>query len=193
MLPKVSFTDDAKEENGSKMLSRFGKMTRFNYPVFYGVDPVSQHAQFLKNIDKKDPNNIDHETIAKEEEMRNIKARDNSMESKTDLDGFIRRMNQQKALVFTKKAMPSSKISSVKKPHLEESRAQALESYDSMGGEHHNFSSIQTKPTSDIEEVDIDAQIEAAKALLKNIRMRNQTDHSTVQAGGGDAAANTEE
>ena len=61
------------------MLSRIGKITRYNYPVFYAADPVSQHAQFLKNIDKKDPNNIDHETIAKEEEMRNIKMRDNSM------------------------------------------------------------------------------------------------------------------
>ena len=94
MLPKVSFTDDVKEENGSKMLSRFGKMTRFNYPVFYGVDPVSQHVQFLKNREKGDPNNIDHEAIAKEEEAMNIKMQDNSMQSKTDLDGFIRRMNQ---------------------------------------------------------------------------------------------------
>ena len=48
MLPKVSFTDDAKEENGSKMLSRFGKMTRYNSPMFYGADPITQHVQFLK-------------------------------------------------------------------------------------------------------------------------------------------------
>lgn len=47
MLPKVSFTDDDKDENGSKMLSRFGKMTRFNYPVLYGNDPVALHASYL--------------------------------------------------------------------------------------------------------------------------------------------------
>ena len=68
MLPKVSFTDDAREENGSKMLSRFGKMTRFSYPMMYGVDPIVQHNDFVKNIAKKDPNNIDHAAIAKEEE-----------------------------------------------------------------------------------------------------------------------------
>ena len=35
-LPKVSFTDDKQEENGSKMLSRMGKMTTYNYPIFRG-------------------------------------------------------------------------------------------------------------------------------------------------------------
>lgn len=35
-LPKVSFTDDKLEENGSKMLSRMGKMTTYNYPIFRG-------------------------------------------------------------------------------------------------------------------------------------------------------------
>ena len=93
MLPKVSFTDDVKDENGSKMLSRFGKMTRFNYPLLYGTDPISQHNKFMSNRAKKDPSNIDHEKIAKEEEFLNNKMRDNSMRSKTDLDGFLRRMN----------------------------------------------------------------------------------------------------
>ena len=40
MLPKVSFTDTEKDENGSKMLSRMGKMTRYSYPVFYAADPI---------------------------------------------------------------------------------------------------------------------------------------------------------
>ena len=43
MLPKVSFTDDEKAENGSKMLSRFGKMTTSNYPIMKAIDPVLQH------------------------------------------------------------------------------------------------------------------------------------------------------
>ena len=47
MLPKVSFTDDQKDENGSKMLSRMGKMTRYNYPVFYGADPITLHQRYL--------------------------------------------------------------------------------------------------------------------------------------------------
>ena len=57
MLPKVSFTDNQKEENGSKMLSRFGKMTTFNYPIFRGNDPITQHTEFLANIEKKNPLN----------------------------------------------------------------------------------------------------------------------------------------
>ena len=51
--------------------------------------------------------------------------------------------------------MPSSKIG-IKKPHLEESRAMALESHDIIG-ENHNFSSIQARSISEIEEVDLDA------------------------------------
>ena len=41
MLPKVSFTDDEKAENGSKMLSRFGKQTHYSYPIFRGIDPIT--------------------------------------------------------------------------------------------------------------------------------------------------------
>ena len=82
--------------------------------------------------------------------------------------------------------MQPSKIE-VKKPHLEQTRAQALESHDQS--DYHNFSSINAKATKDIEEVDIEAQIQAAKDLLKTIRMRNQADHST-SAQAGDAAAN---
>ena len=94
MLPKVSFTDEDKEENGSKMLSRFGKMTRFNYPVLYGNDPVALHAHYLQCQELNDSGNIDHEKIAREEEMKSIQLRNNSMKSKTDLDDFIKRMNQ---------------------------------------------------------------------------------------------------
>ena len=54
MLPKVSFTDDNKDENGSKMLSRMGKMTRYNYPVFYGADPVALHQRYLSNIARQE-------------------------------------------------------------------------------------------------------------------------------------------
>ena len=46
-LPKVSFTDDKKEENGSKMLSRFGKQTNYNYPIFRALDPVEQHEAHM--------------------------------------------------------------------------------------------------------------------------------------------------
>lgn len=93
MLPKVSFTDNKKEENGSKMLSRFGKMTTFNYPIFRGVDPIEQHSKFLTNIDRKNPLNIDAEKEAILDEKRQIMQRDNSVKSKTDLQGFIKRMN----------------------------------------------------------------------------------------------------
>ena len=62
MLPKVSFTDDEKDENGSKMLSRMGKMTRYNYPVFYGIDPISLHEKFLTNEKRKEEfGNVDLE------------------------------------------------------------------------------------------------------------------------------------
>ena len=39
-LPKASFTDDKMDDNGSHMLSRFGKQTTFNYPIFRGIDPI---------------------------------------------------------------------------------------------------------------------------------------------------------
>ena len=62
MLPKVSFTDDEKDENGSKMLSRMGKMTRYNYPVFYGIDPIGLHEKFLANEKRKEEfGNVDLE------------------------------------------------------------------------------------------------------------------------------------
>ena len=66
MLPKVSFTDEEKDENGSKMLSRMGKMTRYNYPVFYGVDPISVHQKYLQAVKKKEEfGNVDHSKQAK--------------------------------------------------------------------------------------------------------------------------------
>ena len=68
MLPKVSFTDNQKEENGSKMLSRFGKQTTFLYTIFKSSDPIVQHHKFLANIEKKNPLNIDSEKIALEEQ-----------------------------------------------------------------------------------------------------------------------------
>jgi hypothetical protein len=54
-LPKVSFTDDSMEENGSRMLSRFGKQTTFNYPIFRGVDPLEQHALRMSQLMRRDP------------------------------------------------------------------------------------------------------------------------------------------
>ena len=92
-LPKFSFTDDEKTENGGKMLSRFGKMTKYNYPILKGADPIEQHTRFLTNMAKNDPSNIDHEKEALEEERRQNKLKDNSMQTKTDLDGFLKRMN----------------------------------------------------------------------------------------------------
>ena len=93
MLPKVSFTDNQKEENGSKMLSRFGKQTTFLYTIFKSSDPIVQHHKFLANIEKKNPLNIDSEKIALEEQKHEQMMRDNSVRSKTDLSGFIKRMN----------------------------------------------------------------------------------------------------
>ena len=44
------------------MLSRMGKMTRYNYPVFYGIDPISLHEKFLTNEKRKEEfGNVDHE------------------------------------------------------------------------------------------------------------------------------------
>ena len=67
MLPKASFTDiiekdDGEDSTGTKMLSRIGKLTSCNYPIFYMADPVSQHARFIANSEKnqalilEDPN-----------------------------------------------------------------------------------------------------------------------------------------
>ena len=52
MLPKASFTDmidkdNGDEQNGTKMLSRIGKLTSCNYPIFFMADPVSQHAKYV--------------------------------------------------------------------------------------------------------------------------------------------------
>ena len=39
-----------------------GKMTRYNYPVFYGLDPISLHEKFLANEKRKEEfGNVDHE------------------------------------------------------------------------------------------------------------------------------------
>ena len=44
------------------MLSRMGKMTRYNYPVFYGIDPIGLHEKFLANEKRKEEfGNVDHE------------------------------------------------------------------------------------------------------------------------------------
>ena len=112
MLPKVSFTDDKKAENGSKMLSKSGKTTTFMYPLFRGADPIASHNSFLAGIERANPNNIDFEKIALEEQqlanMKRIKA---SSKSKTDLGSFVRQINMQKAEVFTSKATnPIAKI-----------------------------------------------------------------------------------
>ena len=93
MLPKVSFTDNDKKENGSKMLSRFGVMTRFSYPLLHGRDPVEQHNTFNRNRAKNDPTRIDPEKIKREEEHLNNILRDNSIRSNVDIDGYVRRMH----------------------------------------------------------------------------------------------------
>ena len=43
---------------------------------------------------KNDPSNIDHEKEALQEERRQNMLKDNSMQTKTDLDGFLKRMTQ---------------------------------------------------------------------------------------------------
>ena len=89
--------------------------------------------------------------------------------------------------------MPKSKVE-VKKPHIEESRNCAPVGINEAPGENHNFASIQYMATnSDVEDVDIDAQVEAAKKLLKNIRMRNNNQGDSTTVGQAtDAAANGE-
>ena len=52
---------------------------------------------------------------------------------------------------------------------------------------------LQSYDDSEVEEVDIDAQVEAAKKLLKNIRMRNQSDGTAGGAIGGETAEANEE
>lgn len=70
MLPKVSFTDDRKEENGSKMLSRFGKMTTYNYPIFRGPDPVTTHSRFVENKQREEAAQQEWEMQHVEEQKR---------------------------------------------------------------------------------------------------------------------------
>ena len=156
MLPKVSFTDTDTEENGSSMLSRFGKMTAFNHPILRGaIDPIVQHNRFMANIEAKHPLNIDPAKGALAEEQQSNLIKDNSMRSKTDLDAFMKRINQQKSLVFTAKAKPASKIT------MQPTAQEEVASGEGM-------------PLPDTAEVDIEAQVEAAKQLLKTIQMRNQ-------------------
>lgn len=85
---------------------------------------------FLKNLERNDPDNIDHERIALEEERLSNMRRDNSMHSKTDLDGFLKRMNQSKAQIFTKKAVQQQKVI-VNKPHIE-TQAQRIAAADEI-------------------------------------------------------------
>ena len=80
----------------SKMLSRMGKMTRYNYPVFYGIDPISLHEKFLANEKRKEEfGNVDHEKQAKEEaKLESVLRSNNSNRSKTDIESFMKRMVQ---------------------------------------------------------------------------------------------------
>ena len=68
-----------------KMLSRFGKMTTYNYPILQAEDPVITHKRFLAAVARNDPMKIDFEKHAQEEERRENMLRDSSMKSKTDL------------------------------------------------------------------------------------------------------------
>ena len=56
MLPKVSFLSGVNDENynetGSFMVSRYGRITSKNYPVFSQADPISIHERFLANLDR---------------------------------------------------------------------------------------------------------------------------------------------
>ena len=69
--------------------------------------------------------------------------------------------------------MPKSKVE-VKKPHIDDSRNRTPIGMNETSGAG-NFSSVQhmIAAASEVEDVDIDAQVEEAKKLLKNIRMRN--------------------
>ena len=92
-LPKVSFTDDKLEENGSKMLSRMGKMTTYNYPIFRGQDPVAQHEEYLQSVAKRD---MDHPERQKKLAIQEEKQKEANVpadtRSKTDINTFLKRM-----------------------------------------------------------------------------------------------------
>ena len=110
MLPKVSFIDQEGDENGSVMLSRFGKQTTKNYGIFRAPDPIRQHARYITKIANADPTNYDKEKEMEEEKKKENMVLNNSLQPKTDIDGFIKRMNQQKAQVFTQKQVPAAKL-----------------------------------------------------------------------------------
>ena len=188
-MNKESQAADAAVEGGKgsndsvKMLSRFGKMTNYNYPILQAEDPVVTHKRFLAAIAKNDPMKIDFEKQAQEEERREHMQRDNSMKSKTDLQGFIRRMNQQKALVFTQKAVPAAKVKidanqadvGNKRQSVGKQSTSIRQPVTATGDQNTKTGHAQEEDANmrhSIEseiEVDIDAQVEAARELLSSI------------------------
>ena len=54
MLPKVSFTDEKSSNNGTECLSRRGKLTTFNYPIFQARDPITVHEKSMKKACRKE-------------------------------------------------------------------------------------------------------------------------------------------
>ena len=108
MLPKASFVDfKDSDENGSSMLSRAGKLTTKNNMIFTAPDPMKQHARYTAAIANSDPTNYDKEKEMAEEKKKENMLLNNGLQPKTDIEGFIKRMNQQKAQIFTQKITPA--------------------------------------------------------------------------------------
>jgi len=86
-------------KNEKKMKSRMGKKTEFDFAILKDVDPlklIDRHHKHMKFLEKKglyDKTKKERQD-SDEEEKRDQKIRDNSMKSKTDLNDFIRMINQ---------------------------------------------------------------------------------------------------
>ena len=102
-------------------------------------------------MEKLDPfNDKSILALSEKDDERELQAmKDNSMKTKADLEGFLRRMTQQKAHVFTKKVLPQN------------TGKQAVNNEPSRNT-NQGFNSMQSRFTEQ-NEVDIDAQVEAAK------------------------------
>ena len=100
------------------------------------------------------------------------------MHSKCDLDGFMKRMVQQKAQVFTQKAVNPTKVFLNQHTNNEDKKGSWLET--SLPADEGSLPATKGQDNNAVlateESFDIEAQVEAAKLLVQSIQMRNQAD-----------------
>lgn len=155
------------------MRSRIGKRTEYDFAILREVDlpdMVKQHRRYMHKMEARGPymyqmpRNSDGELQAESQ----LDLRDPELaaktKSKTDLNQFVKKFTQQKAMIFTQKPkLP-------RQPSEDRISQKQLESNGPSSIVHSTIKKDSAHvPSDDDGSVDIEAQVQAAKALLTSI------------------------